>query len=108
MSGLTLRLHYMPAIHVFLNRLISCIFYSKDLNSTEGLTGKDTRYVKYNGALGPQQIKWLDRKLAKAEESGQKVIIVSQYSPSFMEKLYSFNFHYKRNHIYFQPNNENQ
>ena len=48
----------------------------KDLNSTEGLGGKDTRYVKYNGALGPRQIEWLDKKLAEAEASDKKVFII--------------------------------
>ena len=53
------------------------------MNSADGLTGKDIRFVQYNGALGPQQIKWLDRKLAKAEASGQKVIIISMYCFTF-------------------------
>ena len=50
--------------------------FLKDLNSTEGLSGSDTRFVKYNGALGPQQIEWLNKKLSKAEESDQKAIII--------------------------------
>lgn len=39
------------------------------------LTGLDTRFQQMNGAVGEEQLKWLDKELAESEELQQKVIV---------------------------------
>ena len=48
-----------------------------DLHSPDGLYGLDRRFVKFNGAISPEQLLWLQATLKTAEELGQKAVIFS-------------------------------
>ena len=48
-----------------------------DKNSPTGLEGLDRRWCAFNGALGVDQLEWLDRKLAESRANGDKVLIAS-------------------------------
>lgn len=39
------------------------------------LKGLDTRFQQMNGAVGEEQLKWLDKELAESEELHQKVVV---------------------------------
>ncbi|KAL9272801.1 Manganese-dependent ADP-ribose/CDP-alcohol diphosphatase-like protein, partial [Drosera capensis] len=46
-----------------------------DKNSPNGLVGLDRRFLLFNGAVGKEQLDWLDSVLQDASNSEQKVII---------------------------------
>lgn len=48
-----------------------------DKNSPEGLVGVDRRFVMFNGAVGKEQLSWLDTILRDAAERRQNVILCS-------------------------------
>ena len=48
-----------------------------DKNSPTGLDGLNRRWCAFNGALGADQLEWLDRKLAESRANGDKVLIAS-------------------------------
>ncbi|CAA0818094.1 Manganese-dependent ADP-ribose/CDP-alcohol diphosphatase [Striga hermonthica] len=48
---------------------------NSDKNSPNGLVGPERRYLMFNGAVGPEQIEWLDYILQDATKLNQKVII---------------------------------
>jgi len=48
---------------------------NKDLNSSAGMHGRLKRFVAFNGALGAEQIKWLESVLEDATSKGQNVVI---------------------------------
>ena len=48
-----------------------------DPQSPNGLFGLERRFVRFNGAIGMEQLLWLQSTLKKAEEQGQKVVIFS-------------------------------
>ena len=50
---------------------------NEDLQSPDGLCGLERRFVRFNGAIGMEQLLWLQSTLKKAEEQGQKVVIFS-------------------------------
>ena len=51
---------------------------NEDKNSSEGLTGMDERFVKYNGGVTEEQLHWLDQELEVAERREQNVIIMGE------------------------------
>lgn len=48
---------------------------NSDKNSPNGLLGRDRRFLMFNGAVGKEQLEWLDGVLQDATSSNQKVII---------------------------------
>lgn len=48
-----------------------------DLDSPEGLRGRQRRFVKFNGAIGSAQLSWLYTVLTAAEKNDQKAVIFS-------------------------------
>ncbi|KAJ6358788.1 hypothetical protein OIU76_000504 [Salix suchowensis] len=48
---------------------------NSDKNSPEGLQGLDRRFVMFNGAVGREQLEWLDGTLQDATKLKQKVIV---------------------------------
>ncbi|KAL8057291.1 hypothetical protein ABFX02_04G175100 [Erythranthe guttata] len=48
---------------------------NSDKNSPNGLIGRDRRFLMFNGAVGKEQIEWLDRVLGDATKLDQKVVI---------------------------------
>lgn len=48
-----------------------------DQNSSAGLVNEDQRWVKFNGALGKEQLDWLEGVLKDAKEKNQIVIVFS-------------------------------
>lgn len=48
-----------------------------DKNSPAGLVGLERRFLMFNGAVGKQQLEWLDSVLQDATELNQKVVICS-------------------------------
>ncbi|KAL6583728.1 hypothetical protein OROMI_003017 [Orobanche minor] len=48
---------------------------NSDKNSPNGLVGPDRRYLMFNGAVGLEQMEWLDRVLEDSTKSNQKVVI---------------------------------
>ncbi|CAN1136409.1 Manganese-dependent ADP-ribose/CDP-alcohol diphosphatase [Linum perenne] len=48
---------------------------NSDKNSPEGLVGVERRFLKYNGAVGREQLEWLDGVLQDATKLNQKVIV---------------------------------
>ncbi|PIN22501.1 CDP-glycerol diphosphatase [Handroanthus impetiginosus] len=50
---------------------------NSDKNSPNGLIGRDRRFLMFNGAVGKDQIEWLDRVLQDATKLNQKVVICS-------------------------------
>mmetsp|Transcript_43609 Transcript_43609/g.68276 ORF Transcript_43609/g.68276 Transcript_43609/m.68276 type:complete len:185 (-) Transcript_43609:294-848(-) len=46
-------------------------------NSPQGLEGFDRRFVGFNGAVGQNQLKWLEGVLAEAEQADEQVVIFS-------------------------------
>uniref|UniRef100_A0A1D1Z0E5 Manganese-dependent ADP-ribose/CDP-alcohol diphosphatase n=1 Tax=Anthurium amnicola TaxID=1678845 RepID=A0A1D1Z0E5_9ARAE len=46
-----------------------------DKNSPKGLVGLERRYLMFNGAVGKEQLKWLDDVLQDSVKNNQKVII---------------------------------
>jgi len=50
---------------------------NNDKNSPDGLVGVDRRFVKFNGAVGKEQLSWLNGVLQDASTHHQNVIICS-------------------------------
>lgn len=48
---------------------------NEDKNSPNGLSGLERRYLMFNGAVGKEQLEWLDHALQDATKSNQNVII---------------------------------
>uniref|UniRef100_A0A7N0TP38 Manganese-dependent ADP-ribose/CDP-alcohol diphosphatase n=1 Tax=Kalanchoe fedtschenkoi TaxID=63787 RepID=A0A7N0TP38_KALFE len=48
---------------------------NSDKNSPEGLVGPDRRFLMFNGAVGTQQLEWLDCILQDATKLNQKVLV---------------------------------
>ncbi|WCJ36152.1 Manganese-dependent ADP-ribose/CDP-alcohol diphosphatase [Euphorbia peplus] len=48
---------------------------NSDKNSPEGLVGLERRFLMFNGAVGREQMKWLDSVLQDATKLKQKVIV---------------------------------
>lgn len=48
---------------------------NKNHNSPEGLEGADMRFVAFNGGVDNQQLQWLQRTLAVAEQAQEHVIV---------------------------------
>lgn len=48
---------------------------NSDKNSPEGLVDLERRFLMFNGAVGKEQLKWLDGVLQEATQMGQKVVI---------------------------------
>ncbi|PON96761.1 Calcineurin-like phosphoesterase domain, apaH type [Trema orientale] len=48
---------------------------NSEKNSPEGLVGLERRFLMFNGAVGKEQLKWLDGILQEATEMRQKVVI---------------------------------
>ena len=51
---------------------------NKDKNDPGGLSGLDRRFVKYNGAVSDNQLKWLDSCLKEARRKQQNVIAIGK------------------------------
>lgn len=51
--------------------------FSRNINSPEGLTGVQRRFVAFNGGLDKPQLEWLDRTLETVRNKKQKAIILS-------------------------------
>lgn len=49
--------------------------HNKDLNDTLGMFGYDRRYSKFNGAVGQEQLQWLDQVLSAADHDGEIAIV---------------------------------
>ncbi|XP_035214887.1 manganese-dependent ADP-ribose/CDP-alcohol diphosphatase-like isoform X2 [Stegodyphus dumicola] len=54
------------------------VFDDWDCNGT--LEGLDVRFQQMNGAVGAEQMEWLDRELKESDELGQKVIVFGHVS----------------------------
>ena len=50
---------------------------NENKRSAEGLTGLNRRWVALNGALGNDQLAWLNRTLGRAKSRAEKVMVVS-------------------------------
>ncbi|XP_047982942.1 manganese-dependent ADP-ribose/CDP-alcohol diphosphatase-like [Salvia hispanica] len=50
---------------------------NSDKNSPNGLLGRDRRFLMFNGAVGKEQLEWLDGVLQDATSLNQKVVICS-------------------------------
>lgn len=50
---------------------------NSDKNSPDGLVGPARRFVQFNGAVGKEQMEWLDHVLQDATKLNQKVVICS-------------------------------
>ncbi|KAL2515229.1 Manganese-dependent ADP-ribose/CDP-alcohol diphosphatase [Forsythia ovata] len=48
---------------------------NSDKNSPNGLVGLEIRFLMFNGAVGKEQIEWLDNVLQDATNSNQKVVV---------------------------------
>ena len=48
---------------------------NSDKNSPDGLLGLDRRFLMFNGAVGREQLEWLDRVLQDATKKDQKVVV---------------------------------
>ncbi|KAL6973152.1 hydrolase of phosphorus-containing anhydrides [Sarracenia purpurea var. burkii] len=48
---------------------------NSEKNSPAGLTGLERRFLMFNGAVGKEQLEWLDSVLQDATKSNQKVVI---------------------------------
>jgi manganese-dependent ADP-ribose/CDP-alcohol diphosphatase len=48
-----------------------------NLNSPDGLDGLQRRFVAFNGAIGTQQLQWLQGTLQQSREDNQHVVILS-------------------------------
>lgn len=48
---------------------------NEDQNGADGLEGNDRRFVKFNGAIGEEQLTWLSSELIDSEQKGQKVVV---------------------------------
>ncbi|XAR67965.1 CDP-glycerol diphosphatase [Bertholletia excelsa] len=48
---------------------------NSEKNSPRGLNGLERRFLMFNGAVGKEQLKWLDDVLQDATKSNQKVVI---------------------------------
>lgn len=48
---------------------------NSDKNSPNGLLGRDRRFLMFNGAVGKEQMEWLDRVLQDATSFNQKVVV---------------------------------
>ncbi|KAL8529939.1 hypothetical protein ACS0TY_007129 [Phlomoides rotata] len=48
---------------------------NSDKNSPDGLLGLDRRFLMFNGAVGREQLEWLDRVLQDATKKEQKVVV---------------------------------
>ncbi|XP_020572016.1 manganese-dependent ADP-ribose/CDP-alcohol diphosphatase [Phalaenopsis equestris] len=48
---------------------------NEDKNNPGGLSGRDRRFVMFNGGIGSEQLSWLDNILKDSTERDQKVII---------------------------------
>ncbi|KAK6148281.1 hypothetical protein DH2020_019193 [Rehmannia glutinosa] len=48
---------------------------NSEKNSPNGLVGPERRFLKFNGAVGEEQMAWLDRVLEDATKLNQKVVI---------------------------------
>jgi manganese-dependent ADP-ribose/CDP-alcohol diphosphatase len=42
-------------------------------NSYDGLQGDNKRFVAFNGAIGEEQLKWMEKELEDAVQKNQKV-----------------------------------
>lgn len=49
---------------------------NEDPNSSEGLEGELRRFVKYNGALSEEQLRWMETNLEEAVHLKQNVIVM--------------------------------
>jgi manganese-dependent ADP-ribose/CDP-alcohol diphosphatase len=49
-----------------------------DLNSPNGLTGDSRRFVKFNGGVSENQLRWLDELLRMAQLNEELVIVAGQ------------------------------
>ncbi|KAF4350323.1 hypothetical protein F8388_010879, partial [Cannabis sativa] len=68
---------------------------NSDKNSPEGLVGIERRFLMFNGAVGKEQLKWLDGILQEATNMMQKVVICCHLpldpgSTSFAALLWNF------------------
>lgn len=52
---------------------------NSDLNSPTGLEGDNKRFLKYNGALGSDQLEWLKAELEHASSLHENVIVFGTY-----------------------------
>ncbi|CAA2973613.1 manganese-dependent ADP-ribose/CDP-alcohol diphosphatase-like [Olea europaea var. sylvestris] len=48
---------------------------NSDKNSPNGLVGLERRFLMFNGAVGKEQLEWLDHVLQDATNSNQKVVV---------------------------------
>ena len=55
-------------------------FEEKGVDWTAGLSGKDQRFVPYNGAIGRSQLEWLRATLVAAQSSSEKCVVLSHIS----------------------------
>jgi len=46
-----------------------------ELNSPRGLAGLSCRFVKFNGGVSDNQLKWLDDVLQKSDENHEVVLV---------------------------------
>lgn len=63
------------------NALLRSKNCNKNLNDNHGLL--EEQFVLYNGALGSQQMKWLEGVLSRSEVASEHVIIVSKFLASY-------------------------
>lgn len=66
-------LNYQEAAKVLTSRHGHSVF--EDWDSNGSLLGLDVRFQQMNGALGKEQMMWLDAELKESDELGQKVIV---------------------------------
>ena len=59
-------------------KILSQINTNSDKNSADGLSRLQRRFVAYNGAVGEEQLRWLDQILTEADENQEHVIVMSK------------------------------
>lgn len=62
---------------------------NEDKNNPEGLVDDDMRFVKFNGAVSPTQLNWLESTLSNSVRNKENVIIMGK-SKSYRTELLNF------------------
>eukprot|EP00611_Tribonema_gayanum_P032463 TRINITY_DN9715_c0_g1_i4.p2 TRINITY_DN9715_c0_g1~~TRINITY_DN9715_c0_g1_i4.p2 ORF type:complete len:229 (-),score=78.58 TRINITY_DN9715_c0_g1_i4:131-817(-) len=57
--------------------LLATVNPNRNQNSPEGLDGLQRRFVRFNGGVGPQQLRWLRQELQEAGRQKQRVVVCS-------------------------------
>ncbi len=63
--------------------MLASINPNENKNSMIGMVGMKQRFVSFNGGLGEEQLQWLDKTLAKAQQENKWAIISGSYHSCF-------------------------